>query len=98
MLTGSTIPIPRLARSAALRGSAPFSTVGVAGSLNIHSRTQNSGDINDVVALLFRDGGPHYMLVREGPGCISPPVLSLKRTHLLDEHLFIFFVPLHAPV
>jgi len=43
-----------------------------------HSRTQNSGDINDVVALLFRDGGPHYMLVREGSGCIGPPVVSFK--------------------
>ena len=59
-----------------------------------HCRSQNSGDVNDVVALLGRDGGPHHMLVREGLCCIGPPVISSKRTDFLNEHLLVFFVTL----
>ena len=54
-----------------------------------HSRSQNPRDINDVVALLFCHGGPHDVLVREGSVGVGPPVVSLKRTHLLDEHLLV---------
>ena len=61
-----------------------------------HCWAQNSGDVNDVVALLACDGGPHHMHVWEWQCLIGPPVIGRIRTHFLNEHLLVLFVSPYA--
>ena len=57
-----------------------------------HCRSQNSGDVDDVVALPIGVGGPHQMQVRERQSFICPQVISIVPLHFLNEHLLVFFV------